>query len=118
MHRRPAHKAHGGLWEFPGGKIERGEAPRDALLREIAEECGLELDRAAMREVGFAADDPVAPGSPAPVLLLLIQCPRWSGEPASLEGGEWRWFTPDEIAALEKPPLDRQLAAQFFAPDG
>ena len=47
MHRRPEDKAHGGLWEFPGGKIEAGEGARAALVREIAEECGLEVDPAS-----------------------------------------------------------------------
>jgi len=114
MHRRPAGKAHAGLWEFPGGKIDPGEGPREALWREIAEECGLQLDRDAMREVGFAADDPGKPGGSRSLLLLLIQCWAWSGEPRSLEGGEWRWFDSGEILDLPKPPLDRQLAARFF----
>lgn len=114
MHRRPVGKVHAGLWEFPGGKIDPGEGPREALVREIAEECGLALDPSAMREVGFAADDPGAPGGPRPVLLLLIHCPTWNGEPRSLEGGEWRWLDRLEICDLPKPPLDRELAARFF----
>ena len=118
MHRRPAGKAHAGLWEFPGGKIDPGESPQVALRREIAEECGLALSLKAMREVGFAADEPGsqadAQAGSRPILLLLIACARWEGEARSLEGGEWRWCTPAEIAQLPKPPLDAQLTAQFF----
>lgn len=114
MHRRPSDKAHGGLWEFPGGKIEQGESPRGALAREISEESGLALDQVAMVESGFAADDPEVGEGARPILLLLIACPRWQGKARSLEGGEWRWYTPGEIAGLAKPPLDKRLAAAFF----
>ena len=103
------------MWEFAGGKIDQGESPRSALVREIAEECGLSLDPDAMREAGFAATEPLADTDARPILLLLIHCPQWSGEAASLEGGEWRWCTPQEIAQLPKPPLDAQLSAQFFS---
>lgn len=114
LHRRPPGKQHAGLWEFPGGKIEPGEDVRQALAREIAEESGLLLDRTAMREAGFAADGAGAFDGGRPILLLLIHCPRWSGEARSLEGGEWHWFSPSEIAALAKPPLDARLSGHFF----
>ncbi len=114
MHRRPPGKSHAGLWEFPGGKIDPGEGPHAALRREIAEECGLALDADAMREVGFAADEPSEQPGLQPVLLLLIACSRWEGEARSLEGGEWRWCTPAQIEKLPKPPLDTRLAAQLF----
>ncbi|NCP18131.1 MAG: NUDIX domain-containing protein [Erythrobacter sp.] len=114
MHRRPEGKAHAGLWEFPGGKIEPGESPQDALAREIAEECGLSVDPGAMVEAGFAADPPPQDGGLRPVLLLLLTCPRWEGVAVSREGGAWRWFGPEELAGLAKPPLDTRLAERFF----
>ncbi len=113
MHRRPAGKAHAGLWEFPGGKIEPGESPREALVREIAEECGLRLNPGGMRERSFAADHPETCEGARPILLLLLHCAAWSGEVSSLEGGEWRWCSLTEISQLPKPPLDMRLAASF-----
>ena len=118
MHRRPRHKAHGGLWEFPGGKVEPGESLRDALVREIAEECGLVLDPSAMSQAGFAADEPGTGEGARPILLLLFRCETWRGEPVAHEGGEWDWFTPDEIASLPMPPLDRVLVGQLFVTNG
>ena len=115
MHRRPEDKAHGGLWEFPGGKIDPGEGARAALVREIEEECGLVVDPAAMVEAGFAAQDPDTCEGSRPVLLLLFRCPAWSGDPVSREGGQWRWCSEPEIGGLAMPPLDRVLAAQLFA---
>ena len=115
MHRRPPGKHHSGLWEFPGGKIDAGEGARAALAREIAEECGVTVRPNAMHAVTFAADEPSI-ANPRPVLLLLFSCPEWEGEPRSLEGGEWAWFTPQEIMELAKPPLDCRLAPALFAP--
>lgn len=119
MHRRPEGRDHAGLWEFPGGKIEAGEGARDALIREIAEECGLDLDPRGMSEAGFAADDPAdrsaAGDGKRPILLLLFHCAAWAGSPTSNEGGEWRWFTRGEVLELAKPALDTQLAGRLFA---
>ena len=103
LQRRPAGKHRGGLWEFPGGKVEPGEGLREALAREIAEELALELDPAALRPLGFAEE--------AGLLLLLFGAASASGEVAGLEGQQWGWFTPMDAAALPLAPLDRQLLA-------
>lgn len=112
MHRRPLDKHHGRLWEFPGGKVESEEIPIDALVREIREELGIELDRHALHPVAFA--DGARDGQGREIVILLYTCQRWTGEPAALEGGMIDWFTPDEIAGLEKPPLDQALAARLL----
>lgn len=108
MHRRPADKQHGGLWEFPGGKVEHGETPRDALIREIAEELGIALLATDLVPRCFADTD-----EPNPIVILLYSCSRWQGEPAALEGGAIGWFTKEEALRLAKPPLDIRLLEQL-----
>lgn len=112
MHRRPEGKHHAGLWEFPGGKVDSEEMPAAALVRELAEELGIVCSAGDLLSCGFAetgGDD----SEPA-LVLLLYRLGKWQGEPRALEGGAVGWFTPEEIAALPMPPLDRQLAARLF----
>ena len=112
MHRRPPEKHHGGLWEFPGGKVEPEEMPDFALKREIGEELGIDLDLAMATPSGFA-HSPAESGASA-IVILLYRCTGWSGEPQALEGGEIGWFAPGEIAGLAMPPLDVALASRLF----
>ncbi|OGS49140.1 MAG: hypothetical protein A3J40_06970 [Erythrobacter sp. RIFCSPHIGHO2_12_FULL_63_10] len=113
MHRRPAHKHHGGLWEFPGGKVETGENPSLALVRELHEELRITIDPACLIPATFAQEVP-ATGVRSIVILLYIVV-RWNGEPVHEEGGEIGWFSPQEISTLEMPPLDVELAWRLFA---
>jgi 8-oxo-dGTP diphosphatase len=112
MHRRPLEKHHGGLWEFPGGKVESDEYPSLALVREIREELGIALDLAALHPAAFAQGERDRRGRE--IVILLYTCREWTGEPAALEGGEVGWFAASELAALAKPPLDRALAARLL----
>ena len=109
MHKRPAHKHHGNLWEFPGGKVEAAETPVNALVREIREELGITIRADDLVPAGFAQE---APGTrEAPIVILLYTCTRWEGEVEALEGGEVDWFTADMVPTLSKPPLDVALWA-------
>jgi 8-oxo-dGTP diphosphatase len=113
MHRRPLGKAHGGLWEFPGGKVEQGEHPVIALVREIWEELAIGLDPSHLEPVGFA-QTPLKDDEPR-IVILLYACMAWTGDPDPQEGGEIGWFDRAEVDALDKPPLDVALARQLFA---
>ena len=113
MQRRPFEKHHGGLWEFPGGKVEDTESPVKALVRELAEELGIAVRPEDCTPAGFA-EEKASEGTRPPIVLLLYTVHAWQGEPRALEGGAVGWFTPDAIESLAKPPLDSQLAAQLF----
>ena len=104
---RPKGTEHAGLWEFPGGKIEPGEHPQSALVREMAEELGVVLDESALTPLGFAASDGTAA---RPIILLLYRCHVWSGEPRCLEAEAIAWVVPGDFASLAMPPLDIDLA--------
>ena len=104
MQKRRLSGAHGGLWEFPGGKIEALETPVTALVREITEELGLVLKAEALSPLTFATD----PGQPH--VILLYTCRQWSGEPVCLDGEELGWFAPEALAGLAMPPLDIPLS--------
>lgn len=109
MQRRPAARAHGGLWEFPGGKVEVGEGPVAALVREIAEELAITIAAADLAPLTFAAS-PVDE-STRPLVLLLYTCRRWQGVPVPEPGAELAWVHPQALGALAMPPLDVPLAA-------
>ena len=108
LQRRPLHKHHGGLWEFPGGKVENGQIPRVALAREIAEELAIKVETTALTPA-LLADE----GADGGVVLFLYSCTSWIGEIAALEGQEWGWFAPQEAAKLALAPMDADLLARL-----
>lgn len=117
MQSRPQDKQHGGLWEFPGGKLEPGETPQEAACREIAEELDLVLKQGDLQEVGFAcgrASGGVSGSTGVrPIVLLLYCAKRWQGMPQSQEGQGIEWVRFDELKNLAMPPLDYPLAEQL-----
>lgn len=117
MQRRPEGKQHGGLWEFPGGKIEPGEGAADAARREMAEELGVMLEGAALMPVSFAesaAPDSAGVADSRRVLLLLYAARVWQGEPTGLEDQPFAWVAPQDLPALAMPPLDVPLVRDLL----
>jgi 8-oxo-dGTP diphosphatase len=105
VQRRPEGKPMAGLWEFPGGKVEPGETPEAALIRELAEELGIETWGSCLAPAAFASE---ALGERHLILLLYV-CRKWRGLPRALHGEELRWVRPLELHGLDMPPADRPL---------
>ncbi|MDB5679800.1 MAG: pyrophosphohydrolase [Sphingomonas bacterium] len=110
MARRPAGKQHAGLWEFPGGKLEPGETPKAALMRELREELGIEIDPDALAPIAFSESS-----SGRHMVLLLYRCRSWRGEAQALDAAEIRWVAVDQLGTFDMPPADRPLAAALAA---
>ena len=112
VQQRPAHRAHGGLWEFPGGKLEPGESPETALVRELDEELGIVAEELApFTFVSFGYPD-------FHLVMLLYWCRRWQGQPHGRDGQALRWERPGAMAALPMPPADVPLVEALVAAIG
>jgi len=105
VQQRPAGKSLAGLWEFPGGKIEAGESPEGALVRELHEELGITVDARDLMPGPFASE---ALGERHLVMLVYI-CRRWQGTPFAHDAAAIAWHLPGELHGLAMPPADAPL---------
>jgi len=107
LQKRPQGRSMAGLWEFPGGKLEDGETPEAALVRELSEELAINIDVANLMPACFAS----AEIGDRPLLLILYICKDWDGDPVAVESPELGWFTADDMVRLPMPPADIPLIA-------
>lgn len=109
MQTRPLGKSMAGLWEFPGGKVEEGELPELALVREIQEELNISISAQDLTPTCFASE----PLGAKNLLLLLYIADKWEGELIAKEGQQFDWFDLDAISKLDMPPADIPLVANL-----
>jgi 8-oxo-dGTP diphosphatase len=107
--KRPPGSHMGGLWEFPGGKVEDCEAPQDALTRELHEELGLEIR--VEQPITFAVHE--EPG--LRILLLFFAARIVAGEPRGREGQAVRWVPATELPSYHTPPADAEIVRRLAA---
>lgn len=111
LQQRPEGKHLAGLWEFPGGKLEPGETPEAALIRELHEELSITVGPDALEPAGFATEP--LPGRH--LLLLLYVIRSWQGTPVALEADGLTWCEPAAMSAWPMPPADGPLVRQLRA---
>lgn len=105
VQQRPDGKPMARLWEFPGGKVEADELPESALIRELREELGIDVERACLAPACFASE----PLGQRHMILLVYICRKWKGVPSAVEAAAIKWVRPIELHGLEMPPADKPL---------
>jgi 8-oxo-dGTP diphosphatase len=106
---RPAGKSMAGLWEFPGGKVDAGETPEAALIRELCEELGIDVTASCLAPFTFASHT----YPEFHLLMPLYVCRKWSGIPAAREGQRLAWVRPARLVDYPMPPADVPLVAML-----
>jgi mutator protein MutT len=110
---RPSGKHMAGAWEFPGGKLESGEAPLEALARELREELGIEIGSGPhrpVRRISHSYPD-------RDVLIDVWRVREFAGSPRGLDAQALRWCTPDELERAELLPADKPIVAALRLPE-
>ena len=108
--RRPEGKPLAGLWEFPGGKVEEGERPEAALIRELKEELAIDVSEACLAPLTFASHT----YPDFHLLMPLYVCRKWTGIVRSAEGQELKWLRPKQLRDVAMPAADIPLIAHLI----
>lgn len=109
LSQRAKNKPFGGLWEFPGGKVEPGETPEEALIREIKEEIGIDISQKCIAPLTFASYS----YDKFHLLMPLYICRVWQGIPVAKESQTIKWVRINEIDNYEMLPADTPLIAML-----
>ena len=105
LSQRPAGKAHAGLWEFPGGKVEAGETPEHALIRELEEEIGINTWESCLAPLTFASHS----YDNFHLMMPLFACRKWEGTPQPKENQSLKWVKPQDLRTYPMPEADIPL---------
>jgi 8-oxo-dGTP diphosphatase len=108
---RPEGKSMAGLWEFPGGKVETGETPENALIRELHEELGIDTWQSCLAPLTFASHS----YNDFHLLMPLFACRKWAGTPQPQEGQTLKWVKANELRDYPMPEADIPLIPHLRA---